>query len=424
MDALERLQIVDEVRLAGNCAHPIRLRGEMVELNTGEVNYRDLRVACRDRREVVCPSCSSLYQADAWILVSAGLTGGKGISVEAATHPKLFVTLTAPSFGAVHTRRSNGTCHPLRAETATCAHGRPLWCDHRHEVDDELLGTPTCAACFNYRGAVLWNAHASRLFAETMRQLTRRVASSRGISRDIFAEEARINYLKVAEVQRRGLIHFHGILRLDGHGHAETPPPSWLTAALVEEHLRALVPTVRVRGLDDESRGWGAQFDTMVIDPADPDLARVASYLAKYSVKTTDASLDFAYRFKTRSEIVNSSADRHRQQLALTAWDLARERDLCPLNLRLHAHAFGFTGQLITKSRGFTTSFTALRGARAFYMSGSNTHIALPGTFHYTGRGYDHPKAAQLAGVFYEMQRELRQERARAKKEALRDARA
>ena len=424
MDALERLRLVDEVRLAGNCVHPIRLRGEMVELETGEVNHRDLRVACRDRREVVCPSCSSLYQADAWILVSAGMIGGKGISSEAAEHPKLFVTLTAPSFGAVHTRRSNGSCHPPRSVISRCAHGRPHSCPLRHETGDELLGTPLCSSCFDYRGAVLWNAHASRLFAETMRQLSRRVASVGGVSRDDFVSQARINYLKVAEVQRRGLIHFHAILRLDGPEHAESPPPSWLTATLVEEQLRVLIPTVRSNGVDHESRRWGSQFDTMVIDPIDPDLGRVASYLAKYSVKTTDASLDFAYRFKNRSEIVGSKADPHRQRIALTAWDLASERDLGRLNLRLHAHAFGFTGQLITKSRGFTTSFTALRGARASYMSRSNTHLALPGTFHYSGRGYDHPKAAQLAGVFHEMQRELRQQRALAKKAASRDAHA
>jgi hypothetical protein len=192
---------------------------------------------------------------------------------------------------------------------------------------------------------------------------------------------------------------------------------------LVEETLRGVVRRVRVAGVDGQSRGWGAQFDTMVIDPSDPDLARVASYLAKYSVKTTDGSPDFAYRFKTRNEIVESKADGHRQRLALTAWDLAHEGALRPLNLRLHAHALGFTGQLITKSRGFTTSFTALRAARASYMSGSNTHVALPGTFHYTGRGYDHPKAAQLAGVFHEMQRALRRERAEAKKETPRKRR-
>ena len=98
----ERRALIDEVRAASSCSHPIRLRGQMVDLATGEISSRQLRVACKDRRELVCPACASLYQADAWILVSAGLIGGKGVESWVASNEKLFVTLTAPSFGAVH----------------------------------------------------------------------------------------------------------------------------------------------------------------------------------------------------------------------------------------------------------------------------------------------------------------------------------
>ena len=79
MNAEERAHLLREVEQAGNCSHPIRLRGETVNLATGEVGESLLRVACKDRRHVVCPSCSYLYKADAWILVSSGLVGGKGI---------------------------------------------------------------------------------------------------------------------------------------------------------------------------------------------------------------------------------------------------------------------------------------------------------------------------------------------------------
>jgi hypothetical protein len=97
---------------------------------------------------------------------------------------------------------------PHSSRASYCEHGQPRRCTMRHDVDDTVLGTPMCTSCFDYRGAVLWNANASRLFAETMRQLGRQVASARRISRDAFTEVARINYLKVAEVQRRGLMHF------------------------------------------------------------------------------------------------------------------------------------------------------------------------------------------------------------------------
>ena len=93
MDADERRQVLDEVRLASSCSHPIRLNGEMVDRATGEITRRRLSVACKDRREVVCPACSATYQADAWILVSAGLIGGKGVDESAAEHPKAFSTL-------------------------------------------------------------------------------------------------------------------------------------------------------------------------------------------------------------------------------------------------------------------------------------------------------------------------------------------
>jgi hypothetical protein len=42
------------------------------------------------------------------------------------------------------------------------------------------------------------------------------------------------------------------------------------------------------------------------------------------------------------------------------------------------------------------------------------------GTFHYEGRGYDDPRASQLAEVFFNMQRELREE-ARARERAKSD---
>ena len=98
MNAEERTRLVREVELSSNCSHPIRLRGEMVNLATGEVAESALRVACKDRRRAVCPACSYLYKADAWIMVSAGLIGGKGISELVVTHPRHFVTVTAPSF--------------------------------------------------------------------------------------------------------------------------------------------------------------------------------------------------------------------------------------------------------------------------------------------------------------------------------------
>ena len=60
--------------------------------------------ACGNRRATVCPSCSTVYQYDAYQLLRAGLAGGKTIPDTVSSHPAVFATFTAPSFGAVHSR--------------------------------------------------------------------------------------------------------------------------------------------------------------------------------------------------------------------------------------------------------------------------------------------------------------------------------
>lgn len=71
--------------------------------------------ACRNRRTTVCPTCAETYRADSYQLVSAGLQGGKSVPASVASHPRLFVTLTAPSFGPVH---SAGKPTPVRSGCA------------------------------------------------------------------------------------------------------------------------------------------------------------------------------------------------------------------------------------------------------------------------------------------------------------------
>ncbi|MGJ6968761.1 replication initiator [Streptosporangium sp. G11] len=59
-----------------------------------------------------------------------------------------------------HPREKNGAlraCRPRNRNT-TCDHGRPVGCHTRHEIGDERLGQPICAECYDYTGAVLWQA--------------------------------------------------------------------------------------------------------------------------------------------------------------------------------------------------------------------------------------------------------------------------
>ncbi len=109
----------------GGCAAPVRLVGHVdhVDTGTGEVRrvYASegepggvLRVRCNNRRASVCPACSAVYKGDARQVVLAGLAGGKGTAASVAAHPAVFATLTAPSFGAVHSRRRQGRGGPVR----------------------------------------------------------------------------------------------------------------------------------------------------------------------------------------------------------------------------------------------------------------------------------------------------------------------
>lgn len=198
-------------RTARWCSHPVRLAGTTTTLDptSGEVLSRystarepdgTLVKACGQRRATACPQCAELYRADAWHLIAAGLRGGKGAAHSVATHPMVFVTLTAPSFGAVHSRRErHGSARPCRSgRGGTCPHGQDRTCRLIHEAGDERLGQPLCPDCFDYRRAVLWNALATELWRRTTIGITRALAAQTGTP-------LRLSFIKVVEYQQRGV---------------------------------------------------------------------------------------------------------------------------------------------------------------------------------------------------------------------------
>jgi hypothetical protein len=398
-------ELVKDINEAGGCSHPIRLRGEFFNVATGEVNERPLLVACKDRRAVLCPSCSYLYKADAWIVVSTGLIGGKGVPASISNHPRLFLTLTAPSFGIVHARKSDGSCQPGRLRF--CQHGRVQVCSRRHDDVDTAIGSPLCDFCYRFADAVLWNAESSRLWNRTFEQIRRRLAIALGVPLGELSQHARLNYLKVAEFQRRGLAHFHVVLRLDGPGELFSPPPPELTTELLASIIQSVTKEFSVTG----PRGtvsWGRQLQVTDASTLNRDDLRIAAYVAKYATKSADGSLDFARRFNSRSEILKVNAPSHLRQLALTSWDLAQDPSIVPLNTRGHAHAFGFRGQLITKSRHYSTRFQDLRAARAAHMKSPHSDDPVEGSFSYDGRGYDDPRATAIAEFLHQLSVEAR----------------
>ena len=122
------------VRHTGGCLQPVLLRGraDYIDGGTGELIHRYttvhepggvLPIACKTRRASRCPPCAEVYRADTYQLIRAGLSGGKGVPATVADHPCVFVTLTAPSFGPVHSRREKDgrflRCRPSAAGSST-----------------------------------------------------------------------------------------------------------------------------------------------------------------------------------------------------------------------------------------------------------------------------------------------------------------
>jgi len=100
-----------------------------------------------------------------------------------------------------------------------------------------------------------------------------------------------------------------------------------------------------------------------VVTDENADRRRAAAYLAKYSTKSTEDNgvLDHRLRAGVPEAL---ELPTHLRNLVESAWRLGGEEDHEELRLRAWAHAAGYRGHSLTKSRRFSTTFSALRGAR------------------------------------------------------------
>ncbi|WP_405844143.1 replication initiator [Streptomyces sp. NBC_01518] len=411
--------------LAG-CTNPIHLVGgaTVVDTTTGEAVFSyasdvyggRLLTACGNRRASVCPSCSRLYRADTYQLIRAGLVGGKNVTESVSGHPRVFATLTAPGFGPVHTRRERAghvrACRPRKVGEC-CPHGSPIGCHERHLEGEPRLGEPLCPRCYDYAGAVLWQAYAGQLWHRFALELRREVARRAGLSRTELGDVARLSYAKVAEYQRRGLVHFHAVIRIDGPDGPASAPPGWAATALLMDAVQAVVGRVRLiaRGADvvgTRVLRFGEQVDVRPIAAfgAGERLtsAAVAGYIAKYATKGAESAGAVDGRIHQARELVMLPVRAHVLRMISTCWWLGGLPPFEPLGLRRWAHMLGYGGHFSTKSRRYSTTLTALREARAEHraeeqrtalgISGRTTVTV--GQWRYAGRGYS-PEAALLA---------------------------
>ncbi|MER6452232.1 replication initiator protein RepSA [Streptomyces sp900105245] len=423
----------DQIRRTGGCADPIHLTGWVLhkDKTTGETLHHystgnepggRLRIACGNRRASRCPACAWTYAGDTYHLIRAGLAGDdrRDIPATVRDHPRVFATLTAPSFGPVHNRPDRGTCR----------------CGTHHPADDPVLGTALDPATYDYAGAVLFNNHAGQLWQRFTTRLRREIATRAGLTRRELPDHLRVSYGKVAEFQKRGALHFHAVIRLDGPEGADTEPPAWATVDLLTDAIQAAAAhsytSVSVPAAEDQPARtfrWGTQLDVRPLkafgDGSDITEQAVAAYVAKYATKAAEDTGTLDRRIGELSELDRHGVPDHTRRL-IKACKL-----LDPLyqdrRLWAWAHMLGFRGHFSTKSRRYSTTLGALRQARADYRAAQD-HAALgledqePDTvlvltdWEYAGHGHTPGESVLAATIARDLQ--LNRETAR---EALRD---
>jgi hypothetical protein len=284
-----------------------------------------------------------------------------------------------------------------------------LSCNRWHPDGDPLIGQPLCPGCFDYPGAVLWNAHVPRLWVRTSLEIYRAVARTGHLSTRAARSVVRLSYIKVVEFQRRGLVHLHVVIRADGSDGPSELPPEWLTAEVLAECVATAVGRVSVasttQGVASLARAdWGSEYDIRELAPSDGgDSTAIAAYVAKYATKTADGTSWLAHPIRSSGQLERLEVRPHIAQFVRTAWALGQLSELRSLHLRAHAHTLGYTGQFSSKSQRFSTTFGALRAARVEHVKGEmEGGPDFDGAWHYVGRGYAHPEANQVAASLLE----------------------
>ncbi|MDU0289216.1 replication initiator [Saccharothrix longispora] len=416
----------DKVTAIGGCAAPIRLFGawQLHNLDSTKVLAHlggDVMVPCGNRRASVCQACSDRYAADAFHLMRAGLSGGsKGVPESVAEKPRVFATLTAPSFGAIHNRPTT-----RGGKTRPCT-----GCGEFHHVDDPRIGGAVDPDGYDYVGAVLWQAHAGKLWHRFTIALRRALARAAGLTVRAFKDHARLSYAKVAEYQRRGLVHFHAVIRLDGPEGSHDPAPTWATAELLDQAVRAAARAVLVETCrpDGTVLGlvWGEQVDVRPIratsaheveDAGVVNDGKLAAYVAKYATKGTGARDTPDRPIRSQLDIDHLRVSDHHRRMIQSAWNLGELNFYAELNLRKWAHMLAFRGHFLTKSKHYSTTFKRIREDRRAYRAAevldrlglAMDDVIVVNDWAYAGSGYANDAERELASGIAERLRAQRQ---------------
>jgi Replication initiator protein, pSAM2 len=271
-----------------------------------------------------------------------------------------------------------------------------------------MLGRPLCSDCYDYTGHVLFNALAPELWRRFTITVPRQLARLAGLTRKQLRQRVRVRFVKVAEYQARGIIHYHAVIRLDAATEQDyQPPPPGFDPPLLKEAVvqAAAAITLDVAAhldrLNTRAVGTGPG-DTGSLPVIDPDLRRivrfgtqtdartitrvhglpatgtdlpapaVANYIAKYATKAISTPGLPARPVRSPAAITALRCPAHHKQLITTCWQLGKRPCAAQLALNRWTHMLGYRGHFLTKSRRYSVTFGQLRAWRTDYRRAQN----------------------------------------------------
>jgi hypothetical protein len=282
----------------------------------------------------------------------------------------------------------------------------------------------------------VFNAFAPELWRRTLVRLDR-LLTRLCKGRQIDPKTVRVSYGKVCEMQRRAVVHFHAIFRLDGvdpdDKDAVVPAPAGIGLADLLDALAAAATGTSFTTPEHPTRpgwamAWGEQLDLRPVRvPSDREIndQMVAGYLAKYATKSTEITGHVSGRI-TRANLAQYAdpAGDHIERLIHACWTLGGYDHRYPLSqqddrpyggLRRWAHMLGFGGHFLTKSRRYSVTFTVLRQARVIWQRSQHQDlvdehdqqtVVLMTELAYVGTGWHTTGDAILANTSAAMARE------------------
>lgn len=255
-----RRELVEEAfesQLAAHCVAPRK------DPDSGHL------IRCGSRIGAVCPSCSALYRGDWARIVRSGMVDEEGRLVRG--YRFLLVTLTAPSFGRVHSRIIGEEGLPK-----VCAPGA---CHRRHGKHDPQVGAPLDSVAYDFAGQMTFNQAMPRLFVNTVARWRR----SLGV---------RLDFVAVTEPQLRCVTHLHALVRVPAGTECE------------DELIKSAREATRTTW-DNATVRWGEQIDVQLIAAAEGTQSAVST--VRYLLKAT------AYTLKSIDTYTRRQSDMARQ---------------------------------------------------------------------------------------------------------------